>query len=141
MKKDKVFLDSDVILDLLTEREPHLEAVINLFIEIQNKKISAYTSPVVIANVFYIMDRHTNKDRAHKALIKIKSLIKVLSCGDDEIELALSSDFTDFEDSIQYYTALNHKIDFIITRNVKDYKNANMNVVTPLEYIASGKER
>jgi predicted nucleic acid-binding protein len=140
MKKDKVFLDSDVILDLLTEREPHLEAVINLFIEIQNKKISAYTSPVVIANVFYIMARHTNKDRALKALIKIKSLIKVLSCGDDEIELALSSDFTDFEDSIQYYTALNHKIDFIITRNVKDYKNANMNVVTPLEYIASKKD-
>ena len=140
MKKDKVFLDSDVILDLLTEREPHLEAVINLFIEIQNKKISAYTSPVVIANVFYIMARHTNKDRALKALIKIKSLIKVLSCGDDEIELALSSDFTDFEDSIQYYTALNHKIDFIITRNVKDYKNANMNVLTPLEYIASKKD-
>ena len=140
MKKDKVFLDSDVILDLLTEREPHLEAVINIFIEIQNKKISAYTSPVVIANVFYIMARHTNKNTALKALIKIKSLIKVLSCGDDEIELALSSDFTDFEDSIQYYTALNHKIDFILTRNVKDYKNANMNVVTPLEYIASKKD-
>ena len=139
MKKDKVFLDSDVILDLLTEREPHFDAVVNLFIKIQNKKVRAFTSPVVIANVFYIMARHTNKEKALRALIKIKALITVLACGDDEIELALSSDFTDFEDSIQYYTALNHKIDFIITRNVKDYKNANMNVVTPFEYINATK--
>ena len=137
MKKDRVFLDSDVILDLLTEREPHFEAVLDLFIGIQNKKILAYTSPVVIANVFYIMARHSNKEKALRALIKIKALIKVLSCGDEEIELALSSDFTDFEDSIQYYTALNHKMDFILTRNVKDYKNANMNVITPFEYINS----
>ena len=68
MKKDKVFLDSDVILDLLTEREPHFDSVLDLFILIENKKIQGYTSPVVIANVFYIIVigsvavklRHTN---------------------------------------------------------------------------------
>ena len=137
MKKDKVFLDSDVILDLLTEREPHFDSVLDLFILIENKKIQGYTSPVVIANVFYIITKHFNKEKAYKSLIKIKSLIKVLNCGDSEIELALSAEFSDFEDSIQYYTALNNKIDFIITRNVKDYKHANMNVLTPLEYINS----
>jgi predicted nucleic acid-binding protein len=135
MKKDKVFLDSDVILDLLTEREPHFQGSLDLFLMIQEKKILAYTSPVVIANIFYILNRHFSKEKAISSLIKVKALIKVLNCGDDEIELALSSDFKDFEDSIQYYTALAHKMDIILTRNIKDYRTANMNVSTPLEYI------
>ena len=135
MKKDKVFLDSDVILDLLTEREPHFRASLDLFLLIQEKKILAHTSPVVIANIFYILNRHFSREKAISSLIKVKSLIKVLSCGDDEIELALSSGFKDFEDSIQYYTALAHGMDVILTRNVKDYKMANINVSTPLEYI------
>ncbi|CAN2044968.1 VapC toxin family PIN domain ribonuclease [Candidatus Magnetomoraceae bacterium gMMP-1] len=135
MKKEKVFLDTDVILDLLTEREPHFEPAVELFLKIQDKTILAYTSPVVIANIFYILNRHFDKKRAIQSLIKLKSLIKVLNCGDRVIELALSSDFTDFEDSIQYYTALENNIDILITRNVKDYKSANINIFTPLEYI------
>ena len=135
MNKDKVFLDSDVILDLLTERNPHFESAVELFLMIQSQKISAFTSPIVIANIFYILSRHFNKEKALRSLIKIKTLVKVLNCGDDEIELALSSDFKDFEDSIQYFTALRHKMDIILTRNVKDYKPAKLNVSTPLEYI------
>ena len=135
MKKEKIFLDSDVILDLLTEREPHFAAARDLFLLIQDKKVLAYTSPVVIANIFYILNRHFDRGKAISSLIKLKSLVKVLSCGDAEIELALSSGFKDFEDSIQYYTALAHGMDIILTRNVKDYKTANINVSTPLEYI------
>ena len=135
MKKEKIFLDSDVILDLLTERQPHFVAARDLFLLIQDKKVLAYTSPVVIANIFYILNRHFDRGKAISSLIKLKSLVKVLSCGDAEIELALSSGFKDFEDSIQYYTALAHGMDIILTRNVKDYKTANINVSTPLEYI------
>ena len=137
MKKDKVFLDTDVILDLLTEREPHFEAAVELFLQIQDKTIQAYTSPVIIANIFYILNRHLGRQKAIQSLIKLKSLVKVLNCGDRVIELALSSDFKDFEDSIQYYTALENNIDILITRNVKDYKTANITISTPLEYIKS----
>ncbi|MDU9050810.1 MAG: PIN domain-containing protein [Candidatus Electrothrix sp. Rat3] len=137
MKKDKVFLDTDVILDLLTEREPHFEAAVELFLQIQDKTIQAYTSPVIIANIFYILNRHLDRQKAIQSLIKLKSLVKVLNCGDRVIELALSSDFKDFEDSIQYYTALENNIDILITRNVKDYKTANITLSTPLEYIKS----
>lgn len=135
MSKDKVFLDSDVILDLLTERKPHFEPSLELFLMIQKKKILAFTSPVVIANMFYILSRHFNKEKAIRSLTKIKKLVKVLNCGDDEIERALSSDFKDFEDAIQYFTALAHEMDIILTRNVKDYKMAKINVSTPLEYV------
>jgi predicted nucleic acid-binding protein len=137
VKKDKVFLDTDVILDLLTEREPHFETAVELFLQIQDKTIQAYTSPVIIANIFYILNKHLGREKAIKSIIKLKSLVKVLNCGDRVIELALSSDFKDFEDSIQYYTALENNIDILITRNVKDYKTANITISTPLEYIKS----
>jgi len=137
MTKDKVFLDTDVILDLLAEREPHFEAAVELFLQIQDKTILAYTSPVIIANIFYILNRHFDRKKAIQSLIKLKSLVKVLNCGDHVIELALSSDFKGFEDSIQYYTALENNIDILITRNVKDYKTANITTSTPLEYVKS----
>ncbi len=137
MKKDKVFLDTDVILDLLTEREPHFKSAVELFLKIQDKTIMAYTSPVAIANIFYILNKHFDRKKAMQSLVKLKSLVKVLNCDDRVIELALSSDFTDFEDSIQYYTALENGIDILITRNIKDYKSANINVSTPIEYIAA----
>jgi predicted nucleic acid-binding protein len=137
MKKDKVFLDTDVILDVLTEREPHFEAAVELFLQIQDRTIQAYTSPVIITNIFYILNKHLGRKKAIQSLIKLKSLVKVLNCGDRVIELALSSDFKDFEDPIQYYTALENNIDILITRNVKDYKTANITISTPLEYINS----
>ncbi|MCI5145875.1 MAG: PIN domain-containing protein [Candidatus Electrothrix sp. AR3] len=137
MKQEKIFLDTDVILDLLTERELHFKAAVELFLHIQDKTIRAYTSPVIIANIFYILNRHLGRKEAIQSLIKLKSLVKVLNCGDRVIELALSSDFKDFEDSIQYYTALENNIDILITQNVKDYKTANITVSTPLEYIKS----
>jgi predicted nucleic acid-binding protein len=137
MKKPRIFLDCDVILDLLTEREPHFKASLQLFVKVQNKEVMAYTSPVVIANIFYILNRHFDRKKSIQSLIKLKSLIKILSCGDKEIELALSSDFKDFEDSIQYYTALQNGIDTLITRNTKDYKTAKINILTPIEFINS----
>ena len=135
MKREKIFLDTDVILDLLTQRPPHFEPALELFTRIQDKVILAYTSPVIIANIFYILSRHFKRKKAMQCLIKLKTLVKVLNCGDRVIELALSSDFNDFEDSIQYYTALENNLDILITRNVKDYKTAKMNICTPLEYI------
>jgi predicted nucleic acid-binding protein len=137
MNKDKVFLDTDVILDLLTRREPHFEPAVELFLEIQNKAIQAYTSPVVIANLFYILHRHFDRKKAIQSLMKIRTLVGVLNCGVHVIDSALLSDFTDFEDAVQYYTALENSIDIIITRNIKDYKTATITVTTPLEYMRS----
>jgi predicted nucleic acid-binding protein len=132
-----IFLDADVILDLLTEREPHFEPAAQLFLRIQGKELNACTSPVVIANIFYILNKHIGRERAVQAIRKLRTLVKVLTCGERIIDAALASDFTDFEDAIQYSTALAHKIDTLITRNVTDYKTATIKIVTPLEYIGS----
>lgn len=141
MKPDKVFLDTDVILDLLTQREPHCVPAVELFLEIQDKVIEAYTSPVVIANIFYILNRHFDRKKAIRSISKLRSLVGVLPCGDRVIDLALSSDFTDFEDAIQYYTALENNIELLITRNVNDYKTAKINIITPFEYMRSQPDK
>lgn len=137
MRKEQIFLDSDVILDLLMEREPHFQYAVRLFLKIQDKEVSAFTSPVVIANLFYILNRHFNRKMAVQSLIKLKSLVKIIDCGERVIMQALSSDFKDFEDAIQYYTALEGNVHTLITRNVKDYKTASITIITPLEYISS----
>ncbi|MCI5122362.1 MAG: PIN domain-containing protein [Candidatus Electrothrix sp. AUS4] len=90
MKPDKVFLDTDVILDLLTQREPHSAPAVELFLEIQDKVIQAYTSPVVVANIFYILNRHFDRKKAIRSLSKLRSLVGVLPCGEHVIDLALS---------------------------------------------------
>jgi len=137
MKRAKVFLDADVILDLLTQREPHFAPAAQLFLMIQNKELAACTSPVVIANIFYILSKHLGREKAAQSIRKLRSLVRVLNCGERVIDLALASDFTDFEDAIQYCTALEHKIGILITRNVQDYKTAAITILTPLEYIES----
>ena len=139
MTQDKVFLDADVILDLLTQREPHFAPAAALFLSIQNKELTAATSPVVIANIFYILSKHLGRERAVQSIRKLRSLVRVLNCGERVIDLALASGFTDFEDAIQYCTALEHKIDILITRNVQDYKTAAITIITPLEYIKNGQ--
>lgn len=137
MKKESLFIDTDVILDLLTERAPHFDAALDLFLRIQAKQVSAFTSPVVMANLFYILNRHFDRTTALQSLLKLKSLITVLNCGDRVIDQALLSDFRDFEDAIQYYTALEGNIDILITRNIKDYKTAGIQIYTPVTYIKS----
>jgi len=137
MRHDKVFLDADVILDLLTQREPHFEPAAALFLRIQDKELTACTSPVVIANIFYILSKHLGREKAIQAIRKLRSLVSVLNCGERVIDLALASDFTDFEDAIQHCTALENKMDMLITRNVQDYKKAAITVLTPLEYMKS----
>jgi predicted nucleic acid-binding protein len=137
MKRVKVFLDADVILDLLTQREPHFAPAAELFLRIQNKELTACSSPVVIANIFYILSKHLGREQAAQSIRKLRMLVKVLSCGERVIDLALASGFADFEDAIQYCTALEHKIGILITRNVQDYKAAVISIMTPLEYIQS----
>ena len=140
MKQEPVFLDTDVILDLLLERDPYFEPAVSLFLKIQNQQVSAFTSPVVIANLFYILNRHLGRKAAVQSLMKLKTLVTVIDCGERVIMQALSSDFKDFEDAIQYYTALEGGVLTLITRNVKDYKTAALAIMTPLEYISSRTE-
>lgn len=136
---NKVFVDSDVILDLLAQRIPHFHFSALLFTFADMKKLELYTSPTVFCNVFYILRKELGIEKAKSALRKLRLLIKIIDSSEKTIDCALNSDFSDFEDAIQCYTAQNHQISIIVTRNIKDYKTAGIIVQNPETFLcASG---
>lgn len=131
----KIFIDSDIILDLFAKREPFFIHAAQLFTLIDQRKVMAHTSPLVFANLHYILRKLKSNEQALQHLRKLKSLVKILPIDEKVIELSLNSKFNDFEDSIQYYTTKATDIKFLITRNKKDYKKADITVCTAEEFL------
>ena len=131
----KIFIDNDVILDVILERKD-FEYSRELLTQVEQKQVKAYTSPIIFTNSYYIISKLRNKKKAWSALKKIRLLFSVSPINQKVIDLALASDFSDFEDAVQYYAALEQKVEYIVTRNKKDYIAAQIPAVTPQEYIA-----
>ena len=131
----KVFIDSDIIIDVLAKRKPFYTSAAKLFTLIDQNRIYGFTSPIVYANIHYILSKLTSKEITLKNLRKLKTIIKILAIDEKIIELALDSNFNDFEDAIQYHTAKENDIKFLITRNKKDYKKSKISICTPEEYL------
>lgn len=132
---DKILVDTNIVLDLLSKREAFYQEAQELFTLADHKKIKLYISSLTVANTHYLLTRNHKLDEARKILIKFKVLAQVLPMDDKIIELALVSDFKDFEDAIQYHTALENDLDIIVTRNKKDFKNSTLPVFTAKEYL------
>ncbi|HEX2865762.1 MAG TPA: PIN domain-containing protein [Ignavibacteriales bacterium] len=137
----KLFVDSDVILDLLAQREEFYVYSAKLFTLSDENKVKLYTSPIVFANLHYLLKKLTNNQTALKSLRKLKTLIGILSVDEKIIEQALNSDFNDFEDAIQYFTAVTNRINIIITRNKSDYKKGKITVSTAEEFIKTWESK
>ncbi|MBK6912523.1 MAG: PIN domain-containing protein [Ignavibacteriales bacterium] len=133
----KVFVDSDIILDLLAKREPNYIFAAKLFTLIDQQKIIGFTSPIVFANLHYLLKKNTSNLSALKSLRKLKTLINILPVDERVIEQSLNSDFSDFEDAIQYFTAVNNGINLTLTRNKVDFKKSKIPIATAEEYLKS----
>lgn len=132
---NKVFIDSDVILDLLCRREPFYSSAAEVFTLGDSKTIELVTTPIVFANVFYILRKLLGIEKAKELLRKLRILLSVVSVEEKVVDLALNSKFSDFEDGLQYFTAREHAIRIILTRNCKDNKEKDVLVQTPEEYL------
>ncbi len=131
----KVFVDSDIVLDLLTAREPHYEFAAELFSLADDESVSLCVSSLTFANVNYILAKQLSARKAKQLLLKFKTLVGVLSVNDKIIDLALASDFNDFEDALQYNTAIENGISTLLTRNLKDFRKADITILTPQQYL------
>ena len=131
----KIFVDNDVILDVLLERK-NFKYSQELLVHTEQRQIKAYTSPIIFTNSFYIINKLTNKKKAWSALKKIRLLFRISTITEKIIDLALTSEFPDFEDAVQYYVALEQKTEYLVTRNKKDFVSKQIPIVTPQEYIA-----
>ena len=132
---EKVFVDSDIVLDLLSGRQPHYDYAAELFSLADKNLIKLYVSSLTFANVNYILSKQLSAGQSRKMLLKFKTLINVLSVNDKIIELSLASDFSDFEDAIQYNTAIENGITTLLTRNLKDFRKAEITILTAQQYL------
>jgi len=132
---DKVFVDTDIILDFLSIREPFYINAANLFSLADKGELQIFVSSLAFANLNYLLSKQYNTNEARKKLLKFKTLVSVLAVDEKTIELALTSDFKDFEDGIQYFSAIDKGLKTILTRNLKDFKTADIAVMTAEEYL------
>jgi predicted nucleic acid-binding protein len=132
------FLDSDVILDFLMERNFHYQNSRLLFNNKVRNVVNLYTTPSIILNVQYVSQKIIGKSKAAELIKKLVLLFEISLTSKEIMLKAYNSSFADIEDAVQYYSAVADKaIDFFVTRNTKDYKNADehLKIVTPAEAI------
>lgn len=134
---NKYFVDTDVIIDLLANRQPHFHFSAVLFTLAEMNKFELFTTPTVIVNTFYLLRKQLGNEAAKNAIRKLRLIIHVIDSSEKVIDQALNSSFSDFEDAVQYYTALNSNISVVLTRNIKDYKASNLIVQTPELFLVS----
>jgi len=136
----KILIDTNIILDLLAKRKDFYLDSKTIFSLADNSQVELYISTLSIANAHYIMHDMLKIKKAKKILGQFKVLVKSISLSDKIIELALNdSKFKDFEDGIQYYSAMEAKCKLIVTRNTKDYKYSSIPVMQPNEFLSKRK--
>ncbi|MCH7400932.1 PIN domain-containing protein [Belliella kenyensis] len=138
-----VLLDSDIILDAMTDRIPFSSDAIAILNLCEKKEVLGFTTPVILSNLYYLLRRlgmsHMNiLDHFRNLVTNI--LFDIVTIDKKSVLDAINSGFSDFEDALQNFSAENHqKISIIITRNTKDYKNSNLAIMSPKEFLSSLK--
>ena len=131
----RVFLDTDIILDLFIRRDPHHKRALQFFSFLKRLKVKSYTSPVVVANTYYLLAKTRDKNYALEKVKRLRDLIRIAMLDERIIDAAMQTPHRDFEDSIQYHCAVAGNIKFLVTRNVADYPKGKLHVLLPEEYM------
>ncbi len=132
----KLFIDTNIVIDLLSRREPFFEEAAELFSLADKKQVELSVSSLTIANTSYALLRQMDSNKAKSVLRKLRLILKILPLDDKIIGLALNDEtFSDFEDGLQYFTAIEDEQELIITRNLKDFKNSKLPTMTAKQFI------
>lgn len=134
----KILIDTNIVIDLLAKREPFYKSAAQLFSLADKQKLELSISSLTFANTSYVLSRLKSTQEAREILRRFRVLIKVLPLNDKLIDLALNdNNFKDFEDGLQYYSAIENEQNVIITRDLKDFKESKIPVMTADEYLIS----
>ncbi len=132
----KLFIDSDVVIDFFTDREPHANPASELFDLNEKGELKLHLSAVSINNIYYIVRKYLGHKKTLEVVEELTNMTEIVGTTRKEIIQALKNNFKDYEDSFQYSSALTvDGIEVIITRNVKDYRNSQIAAMTPLNYL------
>ncbi len=132
----KCLIDTNIILDVLLKREPFCNSATKVLKLSMYDKFSFYVSASAVTDIYYIANQ-TLRDgvQVKNLIVKLLQVVSIASVSEKEIRKALMLSWKDFEDSVQYSVALLQKIDGIITRNPKDYKESKIKIWKPEEFL------
>lgn len=133
--KDKAFVDVNVAIDLLAERLPYYEIALELFSHAESGVINVSFSSLGFSTIDYLLSKRIGKVKSKLVLKRFKRIVTVLAVDEQIIENALYSDFSDFEDGIQYEVAKKNQQEVIVTRNIRDFKKSDIPVLLPEDFL------
>ena len=133
---DTIFLDTNVVIDLLGEREEFYDAIAKIVSLADKSKVKLTVSALTYSTLFYVLSRFESKEIVKEKIRKFKTIAKTADLTDKIIDKGLASKFNDFEDALQYYCALKSGSSMILTRNEKDFKSSEIPVFNPNEYLS-----
>ena len=132
---NKIFVDTNIVLDLLGQRINFYKDSQDLFTYAIDNKVTLVVSSLTVANTYYILKEQLKLGQVRSSLRKFKTLVEVAAFDDKVLELALEEEFKDFEDGIQYYCAMENACEAIITRNKRDFKNSAIPILNAKEFV------
>ena len=128
----KIFVDTDVIIDFLIDRQPHAVSSSKIFDLCENSIVEIFTSALCLNNVHYIIKRVIGDAKAREVISELLEFVEVIGVTKGDIINALKSDFKDFEDAIQHSVAIHENgIKSIITRNTKNFRKSKISIFSP----------
>lgn len=133
----KIFLDTNVILDMLRQRKPFVEGSAAVWDLIEHEKAEGYVSAISFNNVHYIIRRAANDNIARQAMRTMMDTLNVIPLDGKILNKAMdAAKFKDFEDAIQFFSAIQCDAEYLITRNVKDFPQTDIPVFDPETFLA-----
>lgn len=138
---DCILIDTDVILDFFFDRKPFSDDTSEILNLCEKRALKGFVTPVIISNIYYLLRRTAKHEKVIESLKLLLNIVDI-SIIDKEIILnAMSSEFKDFEDALQNFSALkNSEINIIITRNIKDFKTSRLAIMSPETYLKTMKQ-
>ena len=131
----RVFLDTNVALDLIADRGPFADDADEIFNAGREGTIELAMCSLSFTNIYYLTKKLNGSAAAMAAIKDLKPLVAVLAVDTKCIERSIVSDFDDFEDAVQYHSALEGDVDLIITRDEKGFKRSRLPVMTPKAFL------
>lgn len=133
----RVFVDSDVFLDVLADRKPHSQSAKKLFSKIDRGEVKGCTSPLTFSNLSYLLRKQKGHAAAKSMLRKLRMLFQVLPMDEKTVDGALAAGVADFDDAMQYRSAAEAGVETIITRNGRDFKGIPVRNLSADEFLLS----
>ena len=132
----KVMIDTCIVVDALQKRESFFPEAESIFLLCANLKFDGFLSAKAITDIYYLTHQQTHSNEKTRKIIRtLCNLFHLLDTTSLDIQKAISSEVSDFEDAVRIETAMRSKLDCIVTRNTSDYKKSVIPVYTPSEFI------